>query len=41
MYIQVAQASFNYLLFGGMIGAVLGGVVGMKIFKGNSMETGE
>jgi len=41
MYIQVAQASFYYLLFGGMIEAVFGGVVGMKIFKGNSKEAGE
>ena len=41
MYIQVAQTSFNNLLFGGMIGAVSGGVVGRKIFKGNSKETGE
>ena len=33
IYLEIAKTSFNYLLIGGIAGAILGAIVGMKIMK--------
>ena len=33
IYLGIAKTSFNYLLIGGIAGAILGAVVGMKITR--------
>ncbi len=33
IYLEIARTSFNYLLTGGIAGAILGAIVGTKIMK--------
>lgn len=33
IYLEIAKTSFNYLLIGGIAGAILGALAGMKITK--------
>ncbi len=37
VYIEVAQKSFNYLLAGGIIGAILG-IIAVLLYKGNAKQ---
>jgi hypothetical protein len=37
VYIEVAQKSFNYLLAGGIIGAILG-IIAALLYKGNAKQ---
>jgi hypothetical protein len=39
IYLEIAKTSFNYLLFGGIAGAILGAIVGMKTTKNISNKT--
>ena len=38
IYLDVAKKSFNYLLFGGIAGAVLGAVVGARMSRSPSSK---
>jgi hypothetical protein len=39
IYLDIAKTSFNYLFFGGIVGAIFGAIVGMKITKNISSKT--
>ncbi|MHB1024190.1 MAG: hypothetical protein ACYC24_00615 [Desulfobacteria bacterium] len=39
IYLEVAKKSFNYLLFGGIAGAILGAIAGMRTTKNISNNT--
>ena len=39
IYLEIAKTSFNYLLIGGIAGAILGAIVGTKIEKNISNKT--
>ncbi|OYV99113.1 MAG: hypothetical protein B7Z62_01780 [Deltaproteobacteria bacterium 37-65-8] len=39
MYLDVAKTSFNYLLIGGIAGAILGAVAGRTMTKTDSKKT--
>jgi Na+/H+ antiporter NhaC len=39
IYLEIAKTSFNYLLIGGIAGAIIGAIVGMKTTKNISNKT--
>jgi len=39
IYLEIAKTSFNYLMIGGIAGAILGAILGMNIEKNNSNKT--
>jgi len=39
IYLEIAKTSFNYLFIGGIAGAILGAIAGMKITKNSSNKT--
>ena len=39
IYLEIAKTSFNYLVIGGIAGAILGAIVGIKTTKNISNKT--
>ena len=39
IYLEIAKTSFNYLLVGGIAGAIVGAITGMKITRNISNKT--
>jgi len=39
IYLEIAKTSFNYLLIGGIAGAILGAIVGKKATKNGSNKS--
>ena len=39
IYLEIAKTSFNYLVIGGIAGAIIGAIVGMKTTKNISYKT--
>ncbi len=39
IYLEIAKTSFNYLLTGGIAGAIVGAIAGMQITKKSSNKT--